>query len=326
MFESLIPTPGIIIGSIIAGLTVAAILAYFNKRRLFVIVPRLFSYSEFSSGQMIEITILNGGRKSEEDVEVQLSPKFSYTLIATTLPSLELTERGFIKLRRLAKGENVGVVLSAEGGDFSQDSVISVTSKTTKGEVKKKIEESQEASAVGAAIAFLFIFVAMPLCGYYFGNIFVDEILPEIRPASKIEAKIIKELKAAGWEGFDKYLMSLETNGNTKVWPIAISFPYRTGEFLNFKVDFENNSFERSEYSVSLSSSFDVSEYTRKTGYAPDFLASNIILLPSQKASRTLEVYLPFKATTKLVIFDFFVEKPNETYHFKYIWQFDGGQ
>jgi len=324
MLEEFIPSPSIITGSIIAGLTVAAILAYLNRRQLFVIVPRLFSYSEVSSGQIIELTILNRGRKTEEDVEVQLSPELSYTVIATTLPSLELTDQGFIQLRRLAKGEDVSIVLSAEGGEFTQESVLSITSKETKGEVKNKIEESQEVPPAAAAGAFAFIFIFMPVIGYFFGNVFVDEIWPDIHPKTKIERVVSERLEKSGWEDIDEYLQALDFSSENSEWPIVVSFPSRSGDLLKFKVDINNKLKSRAEFRVSLSTAFDSNVYLRRTGDWPNSIESGILLLPNEHTKRTLEAYIPYKASTKLVVFDFSVETPDNRYSFKYVWQYEG--
>lgn len=326
MLTEFLPSPSIVSGSVIAGLTVAAILSFLNRRQLFVIVPRMFSYSEVSSGQIVELTVLNRGRKTEEDVEVQLSPKLSYTIIATTLPSLELTDQGFIKLRRLAKGEDVSIVLSTEGGEFTRDSVLSVTSKETKGEVKNKIEESQEAPPLAIALSLAFIFLFMPTVGYFFGNVFVDEIWPEIHPKSKIERKISEDLAKSGWEGIDKFLQAIPKQGDEFKWPIAISFPKRSGDLLVFEVEIKNLLPERGEYQISLSTPFDANEHLRRTGHWPKSVESGILLLPNDQAKRKLEAYLPFSAPTKLVLFDVSVETPSDRYYFKYAWQYEGAK
>jgi|GEM_PF-3746041 len=323
MLEALTPSPSLISGSIIAGLTVAAILAYLNRRQLFVIVPRMFSYSEVSSGQIIELTILNRGRKTEEDVEVQLSPKLTYTMIATTLPSLELTEQGFIKLRRLAKGEDVSIVLSVEGGDFSQESVLSVTSKETKGEVKNRIEESQEVPAAAAAGAMAFIFLIMPLAGYFFGNVFVKEIWPEIHPKTQVEREAVKKLEKAGWEDVDGYLKAMDLDGEDLKWPIDISFPSRSGDLLKFKVKIRNRLKNRADYHVSLSGVHDPGEFFAKHGRWPNSIETGILVPSGSSATRTLEAYVPYSSTEKLVIFDIGVKTIDDRYSFKYVWEYE---
>lgn len=142
--QSFIPSANLVVGAIIAGLVLKLINDYFKRRQLHVIVPKLFSFSQVSAGQIVELTILNRGTQSEESIEVQLSPKFSYTIIATTLPSITLSDDAILGIARLSKGEEVSVVLSAENGEFTPESVLSISSKHTKGEIKKKLEGSQE--------------------------------------------------------------------------------------------------------------------------------------------------------------------------------------
>ncbi|KAB7675761.1 hypothetical protein GBN23_11605 [Plesiomonas shigelloides] len=323
MIKNIIPSPNVVIGSIIAALVVAAIMAYINRRALFVIVPRSFSYSDLSAGQIVELTIINKGNKSEESVEVQLQPKLKYTLIASTLPSLELSTNCIIKLHRLPKGEDVSVILSVEDGDFSQECVLSISSKETKGKVKNKIEESQQSSTLEAGVALLVILVGMPLFGYFGGNIFVQEILPEISPATKAEIEMVSKLEEQGWENVNEFVKAVGTNPSESEWPITVSLPERNGELLSFVIEIDNKLPARAEYSVSLTSTYDQIDYFKKYNIWSNN-RETYLLLPNQNDSKKLSIYLPYKAETKIVVFEFFVKGKNKNYTFNYLWKFEG--
>ncbi|GAB3531794.1 hypothetical protein [Photobacterium alginatilyticum] len=325
MFESFIPSPNVVVGSVIAALIVAGIMAYINRRALFVIVPRSFSYSDLSAGQIVELTIINKGNKSEENVEVQLQSKLRYTLIASTLPSLDLSQDCMISLHRLPKGEDVSVILSVEEGEFSQDCVLSVSSKETKGKVKNNIEESQQTSSLEVAFFLVLIFVGMPVFGYFGGNLFVQDILPRLSSSTKAEVETVARLENQGWEKINKFVKAVGSDMNASEWPITISFPKRNGDLLSFTVNIKNRLPERAQYNVSLTSTYDQNKYILSHSILPN-LRGEYLLLPNQDTSEKLEIYLPYEAKKKIVVFEFFVKDLNGIYTFNYVWEYDGKQ
>lgn len=321
MFD-FIPSAGLVIGSVIAGLTVAAVLAYFRRRRLYVVVPKLFSFSELSAGQTIELTILNRGARTEEAIEVHLTPNLSYTILASTLPSITIDNSGIVRIARLPKGEEVSVILTVEKGLFTQESVLSISSKEAKGEVKKKIEESQEQSPAATAFALAFIFIVMPTIGYLAGNLFEDEVLPNIYPEVASDSARRAALEAEGWEGVERYLHVLQDASNDESWPVTVGFPEREGSLLRFTVSLSNPLQDRIEARVSVSTQFDPHEYIVENRRFPNSIESGILILPGQSTTRTLEAVIPFAAKEKVAIFDFGIETGGKHYFFKYVWHF----
>lgn len=323
MLENLIPSMDFIVGGIVVGLSVAGIRAYFNKRRLYLIVPKMFSYSELSSnGQVIELTIINKGKRSEEDVQVKLSPSFKYDVIASTLPGLKIDSNSLIKIDRLSQSEEVSVVVNVDNGEFNNDNILSISSKETKGEIKKKIEESESQSAGELIAVVFFIFILMPLIGYLFGNIFVDEIWPSISPETKQERIDADKLKLGGWENIENFVGTEHYYSYNGKWPIEVEFPKREGGLLSFKINFSNMLDERIEFTASASTPYNSLESKIRSEWTPNNYESGILLLPGTKTSRTIEVYLPFNADPKLVVFEFHMEAQSKTYRFRYAWQY----
>lgn len=324
MIDHFIPSADFVVGGIFVGLVVAGIRAFMNRRRLYVIVPRMFSYSELStSGQVVEITVTNKGTRTENDIEVKLAPNLTYEVVASTLPGLKIEPTGLLRIGRLAKSEDVSIVLTVEGGDFDRESVLSVNSQDTKGEITKQIADSQETTPLQAWLILLAIFVVLPGMGYFYGTIFVEEVWPELRLFSGDAAKKRQELVAEGWEEIDDFMGSEEYEPYIGDWPVQVKFPKRKGDLLIFEISFENKLSERVEFTASLSSAFDDAEYRRRYGRWPNTREAGILLLPGQSTTRSIEAYLPFAADTKVVVFEFIMEPPDEFYRFKYFWHFE---
>ena len=70
--------------TIIGGLILAGLLGWIRRPRLVVFVPRLFSHSRISDkGQIVEISIMNRGFKTEEAVELSLRDGVQNTIEAS---------------------------------------------------------------------------------------------------------------------------------------------------------------------------------------------------------------------------------------------------
>ncbi len=85
--------PLTVILTIVGGLIVAAIVGWVRKPRLVVLVPRMFSYSQLTDrGQLVEISILNRGFKTEESVEVTLGSALSYEMLGSNSQDVKLAQ------------------------------------------------------------------------------------------------------------------------------------------------------------------------------------------------------------------------------------------
>jgi hypothetical protein len=132
-----------IVSSVVAALVVAAIFGALRSRWLFVVAPKLYLNTPFSSGQMVSLTIINAGLASEEDVAVTLRSACKFQLAATSKSTLVVNGMT-LSLPRLARGEAVTVLLLVEGRAFDPTDIESVESKATKGKV---VESREKVSA-----------------------------------------------------------------------------------------------------------------------------------------------------------------------------------
>ena len=123
--------------------------------------------------------------------------------------------------------------------------MLSVSSKEAKGEIKKKLEESENNKPSETALAVIAVFIIMPFLGYIFGTFFVNEVWPVIDVDTKAELKKIEErtkekdkLISEGWENIDRFISSKNYASFNNSWPIIVNFPKREGNILKFKIEY----------------------------------------------------------------------------------------
>lgn len=321
--SSYLPSIDFLVGGVIVGLILAGVNAFFKRRKLYIVVPKLFSHSELSSsGQVIELNVRNKGKRTEEDIRVALNPKLSYEVIASTLPSLALSKGGVIHIQRLSKSEEVSIVLTAEKGEFVQDSVLSISSKDTKGEIKKETQDTEEETVAGILMALSFIFIVMPAAGYFVGNYIRQEISesPEVRidPYQEIKNSLAEE----GWRDVDGFIESGSFLGHDGVWPIEVEFPQRKGDLLVFTVKIKNETEEVIEAAISTTTAFDDGRFFSKNGYWPDDSVLGFLIPKGTEARKQIETYLPYESEQKVVRFDFSIKTSHGTFRPSYTWTF----
>lgn len=130
-----------IILTLLGGLALAGILGWIRRSRLVVFVPRLFSHSNISDrGQIVEISVMNRGFKTEESIDLSLNPQLHYELIGSNNPDAYLS-KGRLSIPRIGSADDCSVLLQVENGTFTYQDIVSCLSKETKGVVKTKLEE-----------------------------------------------------------------------------------------------------------------------------------------------------------------------------------------
>lgn len=319
--QDYLPSVDFLIGGVVVGLILAGVSAYFKRRKLYIIVPKLFSHSELSSsGQVIELNVRNKGARTEEDIRVALNPKLSYEVIASTLPGLTVSHGGVIHIQRLSKSEEVSIVLTAEQGEFLQDSVLSISSKETKGEIKKKTQDAEDTTALEAAIVLTFVFLFMPAVGYFGGNIIMEEIVPKMNTEVERHQALKASLSDSGWDDINRFVDSDTFTSFGGEWPFNVSFPTRNGELLVFSITFKNKTAQVMEVSVYTRSVFDDKEFYRKNGYWPDDSVSSFLIPSGAEVQKSIETYLPYESENKVVRFDFFIETESNAFNPSYTW------
>ena len=326
--QDYLPSVDFLIGGVVVGLILAGFNAYFNRRRLYIIVPKLFSHSELSSsGQVIELNVRNKGARTEEDIRVALNPKLSYEVIASTLPGLKVSHGGVIDIQRLSKSEEVSIVLTAEQGEFLQDSVLSISSKETKGEIKKKTQDAEDVTFFETALVLGFVFIFMPAVGYFGGNIIMNEVVPAIESEPEPSVERYQNLKLSlaesGWKDFKEFIDYDAFSNYDGEWPFNVEFPTRNGDLLVFPITLKNKTDEVMEVSIYTQSVFEDKEFYRKYGYWPDDSVSSFLIPSRSEAKKSIETYLPFDSENKVVRFDFSIEAGTRSFHPSYTWVFE---
>ncbi|KRG63770.1 hypothetical protein ABB26_11235 [Stenotrophomonas humi] len=182
--------PITILLTLLGGLALAGILGWIRKPRLVVFVPRLFSHSRISDkGQIVEVSILNRGFKTEEQVELSLNPQLHYELIGSNNPDATLNGAK-LAIPRIGSADDCSVLLQADNGKFSHEDIVKCLSKESKGTVTTKLEElpitAQQRVGVVGFVAFLV--VAGALLFKSIDKIF-ETINPEVAAKNETQAR-----------------------------------------------------------------------------------------------------------------------------------------
>lgn len=298
------PTSAIIkiIVTIVAALLASAIIGLVKKRRLFLVVPKLFSFSQLSDkGKIIELTIINRGFKTEEKIEIQLNPTCTYELVASTDGSTVL-HKNKISVERLSGEDEITAIVLTEGKEFTREDIISVSSKETKGKLVKRLEDILPSSRL--ILIFIIIF------GLFFSFIFsLPTILEFVRKdisAGVKELKVQKNFhKGEGWMITESYYES----GISKYYkenelPIQVDSPIRREDTVSVTINISNKTEKILKLDGKLISPAGVIDDLRDQGWFYDE-----IIFPSDQKKKTLVAYLPMKYKHQLLILKFNVWK-----------------
>jgi hypothetical protein len=285
---------GIVIG-IASGLAVLFLgwlaRTIFLSRRLYLIQPKLFDYSDISNAnnsKTLEITVLNSGSRSEENIEVQFSPVFTYTVVASNTAGLKLDDKAVLKIERLAPKQDATVILTAEGGEFRKDHIVGVSSKETVGRVKTSLSEAKLTPLDNFLMPLIF-FLVLPGIGYFVGNFIVDEVWPSIRPIASIaseEKEIVFKVENEKIEGTTASKSAMQKyKGTYKVAGVT-----RVQDIVTVQFSVTNNTDDRIEYT--LISTSPVSELRDKYPGAVDY-ANTTLVFPKVRKVISVSDYLP---------------------------------
>jgi hypothetical protein len=194
---------------------VTSVVAYlFKMRQLYAATPKLYKSTPISkSGSLCEIIIYNRGNQAEEDITASLDPDLKAELLASNYSELTL-EKSHIKLNRLHKGQEASAILLIENGVLDPSKVISLSSKGTKGNIYKKIEEVPPNFAL-TFLVIVFLIGIMPSVIYGFK---AYESLSKTYTEHKL-----KYIHNLGWSHLEKYYKSeLKESYSNKEFPIRL--------------------------------------------------------------------------------------------------------
>lgn len=291
---------GLLTGLLVVFLAWAA-KSVFLSRRLFLIQPKLFDYSDLvnaHNSKTLELTAFNGGSRSEEEVQIQLSPAFRYTIVASDAAGLTVDAQGILRLERLAPKQDRTVILTAEGGDFRKEHVVGITSKETVGKIKDKLQDAQLTPAQNAIIV-LILFVLLPAFGFVFGRFIETEIWPDVAPEVLSSKEISFEIGSPVTDSVSAPKEVAKVHSQT----FSIEKVVRNGDIVTVTTRLKNPTTSRLEFA--LISSSPVSE---KRPPSADHFVSGILVFPG--AEKTIEVsdYLPLDVTPGLLNLEVIVE------------------
>jgi hypothetical protein len=184
-----------IIGGFVATLAASVIAYTFRIRQLYLVVPRFFAYSDLtSSGKLVEVSLINRGRVTEEEIVVELAPGGGYELVAASKPDVTL-HNNVLKIPRAAPGDDISAIFITSDIQFASKA-ISVSSKTTRGRVFEKLADVPPnfGKVTLGAVAFIAIPIAL-----IFGMDKVTSLLSA--DEQKPKATITESTSSAGNDG-----------------------------------------------------------------------------------------------------------------------------
>lgn len=158
-------TPVSFLLALIAGLLVAGLVAWVRQARLEVLVPRLFPHSFLSDrGHLAELTVFNRGFKTEETIELSLTPSLTYEIVGASTQDITLSKNK-VSIQRIGPGDEVSMLLLVEGGGFSTNDITNCLSKESKGRIVTKLAD---VTPTGPQRVALVVSLVIVLVGSYF--------------------------------------------------------------------------------------------------------------------------------------------------------------
>ena len=304
-----------ILVAVLGGILLLLIRAYINKRRLFVVVPKSFSHTGLAdTGSAYMLSLYNRGIKTEERVLLQLKKDREYSLLATTDANVEI-QNDQITIDRINPNEELNVVLLVEGGDFSHESIIKISSNACKGSVIDSPEKVPLSfgNTIGSWLGLLFVLVGFPLSAGFFGYQYGQDNpdTPVLVEQSEVMPARFAELE---WEGMKNFLdSSYYKEDKTRVFPIKIieTKDLKNAALVVFQVKNEGN--KRLEFSASLSSAADNPDGGAvKFG---DHFKHSVQVFPSEFREVSLKINKPDNIKNKTVFLDIRFEYKHDHTH-----------
>lgn len=282
----------------------------FLARRLFLIQPKLFDYTELGNAKdskTIELTIFNGGTRVEEEIKLQLSPAFQYTILASNMAGLAVTAQGVMQLERLAPKQEMTVVLIAEGGEFRKEHVVGISSKDSVGKIKDSLQDAQLTPIQNVGIGLLLL-VLLPASGYFVGRHVIEDAW---RGMAAKSLQVEKQLK------FDLGSIRVGNISASKRTIQAFQEAFvvekveRTSDLVKVHVKLTNSSKKRIAYTLTTTSP--VSE-NRPLGV--HYFVADILVFPSGEKRIVMTDYLPVGVEPQLIGLEVRVDSEDERAYF----------
>jgi hypothetical protein len=297
-----------ILTTVIGSLILTGLIALFNSRQLYLIVPKLFFDTPLSTpsakGNVVQLTFYNAGLRPELDVKAVLKATCDYTLIASSKSTLSYTSKT-ISLPRLARFESITVILLVEGKIFEHSDIESIESRDDVGKVIEKKEQASTPLQHVIALPLVLIFLLVPFgLGTYFGKemqfSIVDFLYSEFDSLGSSSILVSNfKTEISKLEGYPEgeLLKAMKSGSvNTKIARIV-----KKRESLELDLLITNNS--QGFISVDVTGKNSAGDGAGLT--LTDRFISDLLVLPGKQEKRTLKFYFPDSPEQKLVMLDY---------------------
>jgi hypothetical protein len=283
-----------LVATLVGGLLLAGLLGWIRKPRLVVLVSRQFSYSQISDrGQLLELSVLNRGFKTEDTVEVTLNNALRYDLLGSNSQDASVADNK-IRIPRIGPSDDVTVLLLVEGGTFKKDDVVQCLSKETKAVHVSKLEEvpltgPQRISVIG-------LFVAVPALLYAF-SLGLDFLYESTKGRSSTAEVQSASIEVQGWK-IPRYYetTSPQLLGALRAGKIQLNVgpPSRKGDIVALPVTLTNQTDEVLNGTLNMNTAQSTSRFK-----SYELTADGIVLTPGKTVERTVRVVVPEKAASR---------------------------
>ncbi|MGQ0688630.1 MAG: hypothetical protein ACT4NK_07710 [Limnobacter sp.] len=297
--------------TLIGGLILAGILGWIRAARLVVFVPRLFTHSKISDkGQIVELSVMNRGFKTEESIELILSPAMHYELLGSNNPDATLVTNK-LSVPRIGSADDCSILLQVENGRFTHADIVSCLSKETKATVATKLEEvpvtaqQRVGNTVMIGIFSLMIFGGVNGIDYFIGRDTEtgssEQAATEVKSAPNetppdLQGWTIRRIYATEDNEIYQSIISRKII-------ISTSKPSVRGKVLLVPVKVRNDSDIALTLSLSISASLsqDDIDFDKRR-------LSSRLLLPNDFIEVTFEAIVPKETNRQAVSLEFFLE------------------
>ena len=257
--------------------------------RLIVLMPRSFSYSQITDrGQLVEISILNRGFKTEEAIEVMLNHTLKYELLGSNSQNA-LVKANKLYVPRVGPSEDVTVLLLVEPGTFKRDDIVQCLSKETKGLVVGKLEQVPPSGPQRVTILGMFVLFPALLYGMtYTLDYASDKFGSNPTTTSKVDKRAPVDI--AGWRvpwfyvGTSELIQPLQ-DGRIKATVGDIA---RKGEIATVPITIVNGTQEVLKSRIALTSAF-----SSKRFKSYELTAEIAALTPGKSETKSIQVVIP---------------------------------
>ncbi len=286
--------PITLVATLIGGLILAGLLGWIRRPRLIVLVSKQFSYSQISDrGHLLELSFLNRGFKTEENVEATLNHALRYELLGANSQDVAV-KNNKIAIPRIGSSDEITVLILVEGGSFNKDDIVQCLSKESKGQIITKLEEVPATGPQRVALVGLAVLIPAILYSITIGIDYFFKALNSTPAAEKI-AEDSDSIKVREWVVPSYYRTTnpkmLDSFSSGKLLA-TVGKSTRKGDFVSIPVVLTNNTDQVLEVNISMNSA-----YSKQKLKSYDLVANGIIVTPGKTSENSVRLIIPENGT-----------------------------